>query len=618
MRLKYVFIKEYKNLKDFDISFYGSSFIDVFVGKNGSGKSNFFEALIEIFDFLHNNYTDTTIKDFKIIYEIDSTEISIEWKDKKKFVSGGEKSFRNIKLPDNVIVYYSGHNKQVSKLLEKYEAGYKSNIQKAEVSDSRFFIGVGTEYKEILLSILLLSMESKAKNFICEKLNIETIDETIFLTLKRPYFADKKFVIENFDPLSHFWGAKGITKIFLDKLILCVKGEFLHSDIYNLDKDTYTIPINIELFQEKFRSESIENIFKQIDNLKTLEMYDNIHLALKLKNQVDANLSYFSDGQFQSIYIYTIMEIFKDLDCVTLLDEPDAFLHPEWQFKFLEQVYEITNATAKKNHVLMSSHSAITLMNYQNKNIRMFTLESNQIKNRNVNKKYAVDQLSSNLLKYREDEQILSILRNINIERLPILFTEGSTDPDIIRVAWEKLYSEPMPFISIYAFKCDYLRQLIQDQRIQNELRNKAIFALFDFDEAYNEWNHLKSKDTWNDFETDPYKGLCTGIESKKTYAFVIPVPEIEQIERQVIIDKTHKTHYAHESKMEIEHLFYNAPNTSEYFEIITKPGGAEIIEVKTSKKTKFAKEVVSEIDASYFEVLKPMLDFIKSKCEGN
>jgi len=40
MRLKSVFISQYKNLRNFDLTFDGTSFIDVFVGKNGSGKSN--------------------------------------------------------------------------------------------------------------------------------------------------------------------------------------------------------------------------------------------------------------------------------------------------------------------------------------------------------------------------------------------------------------------------------------------------------------------------------------------------------------------------------------------------------------------------------------------------
>lgn len=50
MRLRSVWISEYKNLRDFSIGFDGNGFIDIFVGKNGSGKSNSREALIEISD----------------------------------------------------------------------------------------------------------------------------------------------------------------------------------------------------------------------------------------------------------------------------------------------------------------------------------------------------------------------------------------------------------------------------------------------------------------------------------------------------------------------------------------------------------------------------------------
>jgi len=52
MRLKSLYIGQYKNLRDFSLRFDGDSFIDVFVGKNGTGKSNLFEALIEIFRHL--------------------------------------------------------------------------------------------------------------------------------------------------------------------------------------------------------------------------------------------------------------------------------------------------------------------------------------------------------------------------------------------------------------------------------------------------------------------------------------------------------------------------------------------------------------------------------------
>ncbi len=629
MRLKYVFIKEYKNLKEFKITFDGSSFIDVFVGKNGSGKSNFFEALIKIFHHLHK---DAEISfDYVIKYEMNGHEIEIRWENNQRYVGGrAQATLGQTPFPNNIIVYYSGHNKQIAHLLNQYESSFGKRIKNSTVDDSRFFIGIGPEYKEILLSVLLLQNESnKAREFLVNQLGIHRLgmqkpgqsdltEPILKLVLKRPKYAKTdSFNIEHNDESDQYWKADGLVKDFLTKLSLCktsTPGGVTVTEGYLSSDDKYILYFEIEKIQNEFSGYSLKQLFNQFDNLKTLGMLESMSIPLELNNGLSGNIFDFSDGQFQSIYIYTIMEIFKDLECVTLLDEPDAFLHPEWQFKFLEQVYEITNTTSKNNHVLMSSHSAITLVNYNNRKIRMFVFDNDKIKNMNVNKDYAIKQLSSNLIIYKENEQILNILRNINVERLPILFTEGSTDPDIIKLAWNNLYHEPIPFIPIYAFNCDYLRRLILDERIENESNGKPIFGIFDFDLAYNQWKSIKDKGSWIDVETDPYKGLCTKNSAKEQYAFILPVPNIQEIENQVIIDKDEKTHYEHDSVMCIEHLFYKAPNTDTYFEVIRKPGGAQIVQFK-GDKTQFAKDVVPTIDVAYFEVFRPMFDFIKSKC---
>jgi len=213
---------------------------------------------------------------------------------------------------------------------------------------------------------------NKARQFICQKLGIKTVAEEVSLLLKRPVFADKKFEIENFDPKTHYWGAEGITRQFLGKLIRCVKGEFNHGNLYSQGENLYRIPIHIELFQQLFDDENVTDIFRQFDNLKTLGMLEEIGIPLQLTGGIDATIGHFSDGQFQSVYIYTIIELFKDRNCITLLDEPDSFLHPEWQFDFLKQVFVITDSTAKNDHVLMSSHSAGTLIPVDRKKIKFF------------------------------------------------------------------------------------------------------------------------------------------------------------------------------------------------------------------------------------------------------
>lgn len=50
MRLKDLQIQGHKNLSDFKIDFEDDNFINILVGKNGSGKSNVLEAVIKISD----------------------------------------------------------------------------------------------------------------------------------------------------------------------------------------------------------------------------------------------------------------------------------------------------------------------------------------------------------------------------------------------------------------------------------------------------------------------------------------------------------------------------------------------------------------------------------------
>jgi predicted ATPase len=508
MRLKSVFISNYKNLRNFSISFDSDSFIEVFVGKNGAGKSNFFEALIEIFRHLYeyDKVKSESCFDYSLKYEIDDKDTEISWASGQFTVNGeGRKTIGKTPLPDNVLIYYSGHNNTVTELVEKYEDAFSKRIKNADFDESRRFIGIGPEYKELLLSVLLMQKkDNKARQFICNKLRIKTVAPEIKLLLKRPDFADKKLGIDHFDPKTHYWGAIGITQLLLDKLVSCVKGEFNHSNIYNTQFDTYNIPINIELFQAKFNEDQAADIFRQFDNLKTLGMLASVSVPLLLENGLNATISHFSDGQFQSVYIYSIVELFKDRNCITLLDEPDSFLHPEWQFNFLKQVFEIADSTGRKNHVLMSSHSASTLTTTGESLINFFELKDQNIVVTRIDKADVIKSLSAGLISFSESEARLNIQHILKNITGAVLFTEGITDELILETAWTKLYpTEERKFEIQNAFSCGFLRNLMNDKVFYQNNPGRTFFSLFDFDEAYSDWNQLGQ-----DVQTDPWPSL--------------------------------------------------------------------------------------------------------------
>ena len=617
MRLKSVFISDYKNLKNFTLSFDRPSFIDVFVGKNGSGKSNLFEALTEIFRhvFEYDKEKGDPGFEYTIKYEIEGKETEIAWKAGNFSINGKERAtIGKTPLPDNVLIYYSGHNETVAGLVEKYEANFGKRIKKADFDESRRFIGIGPEYKALLLAVLLIQKpDSKARLFILRKLGISNVALVARLELQRPgYASDSRFDIEDLDA-DRYWKPEGITKAFLDRLSKCISpatGSTVRSEGYFAAEGRYILYFDIAKVQQEFVDLSAQELFRQFDNLKTLGMLVDISIPIALASGIAATTAHFSDGQFQSVYIYSIVELFKDRNCLTLLDEPDSFLHPEWQFEFLRQVIEITGAAAQNNHVLMSSHSASTITTADDSFINLFEFNGEKVVVTKIRKADVIKSLSAGLIAFSESEARLNIHHVLKNTTGAVLFTEGITDEMILETAWSKLYPiEQRNFDIQNAFSCGFLRNLVKDNTLYQNHAGRTFFALFDFDEAYNDWNQLGQ-----DAQTDPSKCLVKKQATCDCYALLLPVPVCGNIRQQVINPRT-GGNYGNRSLLTIELLFHGVAGLESYFVVDTDRTDGFIKFVSDSQKVTFARDVVPTVDAAHFEAFRPIFDFIKSKC---
>jgi predicted ATPase len=619
MRLTSLYIGQYKNLRDFSLSFDGSSFIDVFVGKNGTGKSNLFEALIEIFRHIVEFDRDKASCDFnyRIGFEIDGKATEIGWNSGTLTINGKErKTIGKTTLPDNVLIYYSGHNNTVAGLVERYEEAFRKRIKRADFDEARYFIGIGPEYKELLLAVLLMQPDiCKARQFICQKLGIETVASEVRVVLERPtYASDSRFDIELNDETDRYWQPEGITKTFLDRLHSCINtstGSPVRSEGYFSSENRYILYFDIAKIRQEFSDFSPQELFRQFDNLKMLGLLAEATIPLQLSGGVDATIAHFSDGQFQSVYIYSIVELFKDRNCITLLDEPDSFLHPEWQFDFLKQVFEITDTTAKNNHVLMSSHSASTISNANESVINLFEFDGSGVISKKVRKADVIKSLSAGLISFSESEARLNIHHVLKNTTGAVLFTEGITDEMIFEAAWSKLYpAEERIFEIQNAFSCGFLRNLIKDKTLYQNHPGRMFFSVFDFDEAYNDWNQLGQN-----VQTDPCQCLVKKHNAHESYAMLLPVPTNGQIRNQVINPHT-GGNYGNRSLLTIELLFYGVPGLEQYFVVDTDRTDGFIKFVSDGQKVAFAKEVVPTLGAACFEVFRPMFEFIKLKCQ--
>lgn len=618
MRLKSVWISNYKNLRGFNLEFAGNSLINVFVGKNGAGKSNFFEALLAAFRHIveFDSSPPPPPFDYNLSYDIDGKTVEIEWKAGRLAING--KSRRTVgtrtPLPDNFLIYYSGHNQFVNDIVDAYESTFRERIKSAKFSESRRFIGIGPDYKTLLLAVLLMQPEGcSARRYICEKLAIDSTAEEIRLIFSRPYYAgSERFNIT--DPeVDRFWKPEGITKSFLERLMRCVstaKGGRVRDEGYFPENEEFIYYFDIAKLRREFSDLTPQQLFRQLDNLKTLGLLAQTSMALTLCGGAEISIEQFSDGQFQSVYIYAVSELFKDRNCVALLDEPDCFQHPEWQFHFLEQIVEITGEAAATNHVLMSSHSASTVTTVKDELITLFELHGNRVTVQPVSRADVVKSLSAGLITYSETEARLSIQRQLMHTDGHVLFTEGITDELILETAWQKLHAtESRHFAIQSAHCCSFMRILMNDDSLYTSSPQRKFFALFDFDSAYNDWCQIG-----NDVELDPGKCLTRKHIQHDGYAMLLPVPARGDIRKQVINPSTN-SNYGGNARLNIELMFHGITGLDTYFQTDDSTPG-DIIEFR-GDKVHFAKTVVPSLDASHFEPFRPIFDFVQATCSA-
>lgn len=131
MRLKYLWVENYKNSKDFSIDFAKGDELTMLIGTNGSGKSNIIEAIIAIFAGMQKRGNNPDFA-FKIEYELfDGTEVRIYRHPANQthcYVNGVHKSkkhlIENWLMPSKLIAVYSGDEDRLWR--NYYETPYKN------------------------------------------------------------------------------------------------------------------------------------------------------------------------------------------------------------------------------------------------------------------------------------------------------------------------------------------------------------------------------------------------------------------------------------------------------------------------------------------------------------
>ena len=385
MKLKKLKIKKYKNLLDFEANFEFGQGLSIFIGNNGSGKSNVLEAISGIFA---NAYSAKAIHKFvySLTYEIKEREVKLEQTIYRcqYYVDGKVTAVKDLAsqglLPTNVIALYSGEDKRwwhnyyesfYFKFARDINTGVGNNL-----SPKMYYIN--KYYWDIALLSLIYSTAEDDKQFLKDIIGRDTVDHILL------------FYTQN---IEHHCKSE-LLKSFLQSINLFSKhsegpdGEPIY--LYAMTKkniyDTYGVNVfedfaamkNFYMFVDaKFLNNKPEEFnyyekqlfdyFVQAYMPKDKKVIKNIELIYNGFSAKDL-----SEGEKKLILIRSVLSFVADENSLILFDEPDANIHEGRK----QQLYNLFSEYCKfDRQMIVATHSPILAQLANEKELLMLELD---------------------------------------------------------------------------------------------------------------------------------------------------------------------------------------------------------------------------------------------------
>ena len=394
MKIQRVSIKEFKNLKGFDCIFSGSN-TAVFIGSNGSGKSNLLEVITRAFSNAQNVLCGKPLplispeekpdlQECIIEYSVADTNYTLKYNcDMEDLVSNVESDLDNPvrekieiwhnnknlpqsefqkALPDTVLIYYAGETQRQKGLAETtYDTFYERRLIRAKNSDLP-----GLRYLDCYdtgdLTLLLAAASAYRGDYYQELIDLlgcEEIASKFSLVLRRP--PKGKGAADT------YWGATGFVKYFLDDLR---KGISATRDL----NSQYFMFFNDSVELKKVSADEFD-LFSKLKALKYYGYLDHVGVEFKKRDGVHFSALRLSEGEKQLSLLLLLTAFTAKNEALYLFDEFDTYLHLNWQKAFSQMLH----ATDVDGQMVITTHSPATVAGMQRKDV--FIMHDGRCKN---------------------------------------------------------------------------------------------------------------------------------------------------------------------------------------------------------------------------------------------
>lgn len=398
MRITKVDIKDWRILHE-PKAFFQSS-CAVIIGENGSGKSTLIELIMSIFDAVYKRlkhpnasmeldgfclgYTtnDDENEEHEVRFECGYDEgglpgeLHIFIDNNTCYLSeDGVERLKRV-LPTNILTYYAGNTDRISRICKFF---IDENVKAVRRIDNEFtlkplrmpagapFIYSDLWHMPVALTCLLVSQqESKS----IEKLNIREESATVVVKLKRPSWASKEARSED------FWGNR--SQLFNDFLGGLIANGFNPE----VKENSIEVEIGVLNLSDFLDEAEIEHkgvfLFQIFDLLYNNGLLDTVDVKwVRRDDEMDSapiSCQYFSEGEKQVIMTSALIEFWDKKHCLFLFDEPDTFLHPKWQSRFLPEVQDSLN----ESQAIITTHSPLMLSSVKQES-ELFVMKDGKI-----------------------------------------------------------------------------------------------------------------------------------------------------------------------------------------------------------------------------------------------
>lgn len=391
-------IMDYKCLVDFKIDFQinGDGSSTILIGQNGSGKSTMLESILRILASFHSPYIGRERQfDFYIKYSYAGEMIEISRNGQQyqiknlisgKGLSGSLLSVRRKLnkeqmriLPKRIILFYSGEQDKLKPLYNAVATNYYYACRRTLIDYFNYATGTNVEGRKefffpdkqynycsddltaIFLTSILLDKNNSAEKDILKA-------ECSFDFVKN---IEVELSLRKFRSIIEFENMKDITNEFFVLLA------FIEPELEPIFRIGYRHKESDKLY---FTLESLEKV--ALDKIAIFNVFEKIQTLFGAKMEVtvqknadNIRVSDMSEGQRQLIRILGMLGLYKNEDCLVLMDEPDSHMNPRWKYN-LKSTIDKCLKYATNTQALIATHDPLVLNGVDKECIRIFETQN--------------------------------------------------------------------------------------------------------------------------------------------------------------------------------------------------------------------------------------------------